>query len=378
MPTEAASELYRSPLAAKCGPAAKVRPRILFVGAFVAHSAGSRAASLLIADELEDRGWVTLRTSESHGRIARLTDMLSTSISERGRYDIAHVDLFSGKAFIWAEIVCAALRWIGRPYVLTLRGGGLPEFAARHPVRVKRLLRSAKTLTAPSQFLVDAMEQYSAQIKLIPNALVVNRYHYRIRERLQPRFVWVRAFHELYRPVQAVEALAVVAREHPDAILTMVGPDKRDGSFERTRQRAIELDIADRVEFTGGVAKAKIPEILDRHDIFLNTTSIDNTPVSVLEAMVSGLCVVSTDVGGIPYVVRHRSSAMLAPSGSLFGLVECIEELLADPALASRLSRNGKSRAEEFDWIRVVPGWTELFCEAMNARQESHVSDPYP
>lgn len=361
---QAASEPRRAPLAPSSGPAAELRPRILFVGAFVARSAGSRAASLLIADELEERGWTTLRTSDSHSRARRLVEMVRTVLSQRDRYDIAHVDLFSGKAFVWAEIVCAALRWIGRPYVLTLRGGGLPDFAARHPSRVKRLLGSAKALTAPSQFLIDAMRPFSDRIELIPNALVVDRYQYRFRERLQPRIVWVRTFHELYRPVQAVEALAAVVRNHPDATLTMVGPDKGDGSFQRTRRRAVELGVADRVEFTGGVAKARIPELLDRHDIFLNTTSVDNTPVSMLEAMVSGLCVVSTDVGGIPYIARHRSSAMLTPCGSLSDMVDCIGELLADPSLAARISRNGKSSAEGFDWVRVLPNWTEVFCGA--------------
>jgi glycosyltransferase involved in cell wall biosynthesis len=377
MATQAASEPHRAPLSAPSGPAAELRPRILFVGAFVARSAGSRAASLLIADELEERGWSTLRTSDSHSRVARLLDMLRTVVSQRERYDIAHVDLFSGKAFVWAEVVCAALRWLGRPYVLTLRGGGLPDFSARNPSRVKRLLGSAEALTAPSQFLVDAMTPFSDRIELIPNALVVDRYRYRVRERLQPRIVWVRTFHELYRPAQAVEALAALLRKHPDATLTMVGPDKGDGSFQRTRRRAVELGVAERVEFTGGVAKAKIPELLDRHDIFLNTTSVDNTPVSMLEAMVSGLCVVSTDVGGIPYIARHRSNAMLTPCGSLADMVDCIGELLEDPALAGRISRNGKSRAEEFDWIRVLPSWTELFCGAMRSQRESYVLDSH-
>ena len=57
----------------------------------------------------------------------------------------------------------------------------------------------------------------------------------------------------------------------------------------------------------------QVPSELNEFDIFLNTTFVDNTPVSVLEAMACGLCVVSTDVGGLSFLLEHEGDALLVP-----------------------------------------------------------------
>ena len=77
---------------------------------------------------------------------------------------------------------------------------------------------------------------------------------------------------------------------------------------------ARELGVAGHVEFRGPVPKANLPSVFAESDIFLNTTNVDNTPVTVVEALASGLCVVSTSVGGIPYLVQHERDALLVPA----------------------------------------------------------------
>ena len=74
-----------------------------------------------------------------------------------------------------------------------------------------------------------------------------------------------------------------------------------------------DLGVSERVEFAGGVAKADVPAALSRGDIFLNTTNVDNTPVSVLEAQAAGLAVVSTNVGGLPFLLEDGKNALLVP-----------------------------------------------------------------
>jgi glycosyltransferase involved in cell wall biosynthesis len=100
----------------------------------------------------------------------------------------------------------------------------------------------------------------------------------------------------------------------------MIGPDKGDGSFEETRQIAAELGVMSRISFPGPVLKTETPAWLDQGDIFLNTPEVDNTPVSVLEAMACGLCVVSTNVGGLPYLLENEADALLVPPNSVEGM----------------------------------------------------------
>jgi glycosyltransferase involved in cell wall biosynthesis len=144
----------------------------------------------------------------------------------------------------------------------------------------------------------------------------------------------------------------------------MVGPDKGDGSLQTTIELATKLSVGDQISWSGSVAKHEVPNCMDASDIFINTTNIDNTPVSVMEAMASGLCVVSTDVGGISYLLEHEHDALLVPPDDPEALASAVRRLLTEPGLAERLSRNARSKSEQFDWAMALPKWKELLTVA--------------
>jgi len=310
-------------------------------------------------------GWDVVCTSSKRNRVARLIDMMWTAWQYRKAYSIVLADVFSGPSFVWAEAVCWTLRRAGKPYVLTLHGGNLPAFARRHPRRVTRLLRSAAAVTAPSPYLQQHMRPYRDDVRLLPNPLDLSRYRFALRKNPRPNLVWLRAFQALYNPSLAVKVLASLTPRYPGAHLTMVGPDKGDGSFGNTRQLAVDLGVDDRSAFPGAVAKTEVPTWLNRGDVFLNTTNVDNTPVSVLEAMACGLCVVSTNVGGIPYLLEHERDALLVPPDDPEAMTTAVRRLLADPALAEKLSRNARKKAEQCDWSIVLPQWDAVLTHAM-------------
>ena len=98
---------------------------------------------------------------------------------------------------------------MGKPHVLTLHGGSLPEFAARWPGVVRRVLAAASAVTVPSEYLRREMRPYRSDLRLMPNPLDLAAYPYRRRERPEPRLVWLRAFHDTYNPSLAPRVLAL-------------------------------------------------------------------------------------------------------------------------------------------------------------------------
>lgn len=290
--------------------------------------------------------------------------MLVTAWRARRRYDVAQVDVFSGPAFRWAESVTWLLARMGKPVVLVLRGGNLPEFGRRRSGRVGRLLRRAAIVVSPSEYLRRALGDHRGDIRVIPNAIELSQHHARERTAPAPRLVWVRAFHEIYNPVMAIEALSAVRRAGVDARLVMAGPDKGDGSLERAKAAAVALSLEPHVTFEGRVPKDKIPSLLSGGDIFLNTANIDNAPVTVIEALASGLCVVSTDVGGMPDLLRSGTDALLVPRGDSTAMGQAVLRLLSEPGLAARLSREGRQTAAAFDWTHVIDAWEQTLHEA--------------
>ena len=334
---------------------------VLLVGNFAGGgSAGVRGVCEELALRLPHAGCPVVTTSSKPSRVLRLLDVVGTVLRQRRRYAVAQVDVFSGRAFVWAEAACAALRMVGKPYILTLHGGNLPRFARRRPTRVQRLLRSAAAVTTPSRYLMEDLAEYRDDVRFIPNGLDLGAYQPRRRMRAGPRLVWLRSFHRLYNPSLAVRIVPIVAARFPDVHLTMIGLDKGDGSLQETERTAAQLGVADRVVFRGAVAKRDVPAALAEADIFLNTTTVDNAPVSVVEAMASGLCVVSTNVGGMPYLVEDGHDGLLVPSDDAPAMAAAVMRILDEPDLAGTLSSRARQKATRFDWSPIIGEWRSL------------------
>jgi glycosyltransferase involved in cell wall biosynthesis len=333
---------------------------LLFVGNFLSAANLNRGYSEELTDRIEARGWRVYRTSARANRLGRLADMLATTWKLRRNYDVAHVDVFSGQAFVWAEAVCFELRRLGKPYVLTLRGGNLPEFAAQWGRRARKLLESAAVVTVPSAYLQEHMAPYRADLVLLRNAIDTSAYRFRARVKPRARLVWVRAFHEIYNPTLAIDVLASLARTHPDVTLTMLGPDK-DGSLAAVLERAEQRGVRDRLTIAGQVPKAAIPAHLDDADVFINTTDIDNTPISVLEALAAGLPVVSTSVGGLPFMLQSGRDALLVPPRDEAAMANAVRTVLDQADVAGQLSAAGREIARVSDWSFVMSEWERTF-----------------
>jgi glycosyltransferase involved in cell wall biosynthesis len=290
-----------------------------------------------------------------------------TAFIRRKEYQVAYVEVYSGAAFLWAEMVGGLLGSIRKPYILALHGGNLPAFSRRWPGRVKRLLKGARAITAPSRYLQEEMRLYREDVFLIPNALDLDNYPFRLRSTTSPRLVWLRAFHDIYNPQLAPLVMHRLRASFPEISLTMIGPDKGDGSLEETRKIIEELGLQKNIGLVPGIPKRRVPELLERADIFINTTNIDNTPVSVLEAMACGLCVVSTEVGGIPYLLDHALDALLVLPHAPDAMADAVKRILTEPGLAGRLSGNARCKTEQFDWSVILPQWEALFQEVLDA-----------
>ena len=369
---------------------------MLFVGAYPKPAALERYVSGDLALRLQSLDWKILVTSRRMGRVARALEILLDIWRWRGKYSIACVDVFSGPAFAWAEAACAQLRNLGKPYVLALHGGNLPAFSRLYPARVRNLLSSAAAVTCPSPYLVAELGSLRSDLVLLPNGLDLARYAFReprppvgddVRSRPDlnryalpgpppplRHLVWLRAFHEIYHPVLAIEVLARVRNEHPDVRLTMIGPDKGDGSFQQAKAAARRLGVAPAVSFPGAIPKPDVARHLAQAGIFLNTANCDNAPVSVLEALACGLAVVSTKVGGLPYLLAHEQTALLVPPDDAGAMAAAVCRLQTHPELAAQLGANGRKLAESFDWSLILPQWQHLLAAA----SQTSASPPAP
>ena len=158
-------------------------------------------------------------------------------------------------------------------------------------------------------------------------------------------------------------------RAHADATLTLVG----SGSQERAlRQLSAELGLR-HVTFAGRVDPDDMPRYYADADIYIQSSSVDNMPLSVLEAFASGLPVVSTDVGGVPTILTHGVHGLLAPDNDDAAIAARVLELLANPDRARALAAAAFVSCTTYEWSRVRDGWLAIYRQAAERPSDRHM-----
>ena len=332
--------------------------KILYLGTQLYKHGLNKTTIETLGPQLESESFKVLYASTKINFLFRLLDMVLSMFQYRRNIDYILIDTYSTKAFWYAFFCSQTARLFNIKYVPILHGGDLPNRLKKNPKLCQMIFANAYKNVAPSGYLKQAFEQRGySNLLYIPNSIEIQKYPYKQREKIAPNLLWVRAFATIYNPEMAVKVLFELRKTYPNATLTMVGPDK-DGSLLRTKAFADSLGVA--VCFTGKLAKEDWWQLSANYDIFINTTHFDNTPVSVMEAMALGLPVVSTNVGGIPFLLTDNENALLVDDNNANQMVSAILKLLENPVESKKLSTSARNYIEQMDWEIVKNKWHAL------------------
>ncbi|MGV7105408.1 glycosyltransferase family 4 protein [Flavobacterium sp. U410] len=306
----------------------------------------------------QSEGYDVVSVSEKKSFLFRILDMALACLFQRNMAFVL-IDTYSTKAF-WYTVICSQIcRLRNLRYIPILHGGNLPERLVKNPKLCRLVFSHAYRNAAPSNYLKNSFEEAGfTNVLYIPNSIEIDKYSFKKRTVFHPKLLWVRAFAEIYNPQMAVSVLHKISAVYPDALLTMVGPDK-EGIQHEVERLAKDLNV--KVQFTGKLTKEEWWKLSEDYDFFINTTHFDNTPVSVMEAMALGLCVVSTNVGGLPYLLEHERDSILVPDNEINEMAEKIVALMQKPFEAEQLTLNARSKAEQWDWRIIKEAWNRLF-----------------
>ncbi len=291
--------------------------------------------------------------------VLRLLDMIRVFLFQSHRADYIIIDTYSSNAFYFAWTIAQLSRLFGKKYIPYLHGGGLPTRLKNNPRLSKMIFNHSFINISPSGYLKAVFDASGFKAEVIPNFIEVKNYPYCHRGTLKPNILWVRSFHRQYNPSLAIEVFHQLVKKYPDAGMCMVGPDK-DGSLEDCRKLAVKLGLQDKIRFTGILSREEWINLAADYSIFLNTTNFDNMPVSIIEAMALGLPVISTNVGGIPYLIENGINGLLVPPAETAAMLDAVEQLLTTPGLAGKLSENARKKAEGFDAGAILEKWKAL------------------
>ena len=254
--------------------------------------------------------------------------------------------------FFWITLPAIILiKLQGKKVILNARGGGANAFFKRWKWIVKPVIQRCEMVTTPSGFLQDVFkEQLGITPVIIPNIADFSQFKFKKRTILAPRLIITRSLEDIYNVECAIQAFKILHNQYPHGTLAVVG----DGTLRTGLEKLThDIGLTDAVTFHGRVSHDRIQNLYKKNDIFINSSNVDNLPGTILEAFACGLPVVSTNAGGIPYMVDHGRTGLLVKKNNHKELARQVALLLEDHILADRLVRNAWTECQNYAWDSI-------------------------
>lgn len=289
--------------------------------------------------------------------MVRFPIYLAKLLVELRKADVTHIFSAAFSSFLISTVPAFYVsRILGKKVIVNYRS----PFGKRHVSAswiARSILRRADKVVVPSEYLVDVFREFHVTAEAIPNVVDLTLFSYRAREPLRPFLLSSRNLEFRYGVDLVVRAFAEVQKVFPEARLWVVGEGPQENAIRRL---TAELDLKG-VEVAGRVTRENIGRFYDKADILVNAPRVDNMPVSILEAFASGLPVVTTDAGGIPYIVRHEQTGLVSNTEDWRQLAANVIRLLQDPTLVRRLTENAYQQSFTYHWDTIRQQWLRLY-----------------
>lgn len=330
---------------------------LLYIGNKLSKHGVTPTTIEILGPLLEQEGFTVAYSSSLKNKVLRFIAMI-WSVFRYRKVDCVLIDTYSTANFWYAFATSQLCRCLKLKYILILHGGNLISRLKNNTIICRMIFKHSFQNVSPSLFLMEQFKSKGYENLIhIPNSVEMENYSFLKREKANPNLLWVRSFAKIYNPMMAIDVFAAIKKKYPEATLCMVGPEK-DGSLVSAKQKAKDLKLD--ILFTGKLSRQDWKNKSSAYDIFINTTHFDNMPVSVIEAIALGLAVVSTNVGGIPFLLENQKDALLVPDGDVDEMVEAVDKLIGDSELFSSITTNARRKSEQFDWQVVKTKWMTI------------------
>lgn len=306
-------------------------------------------------------------SSDKKNPILRMLDMLYTVFKNRKKAKLILIDSYSTLNFWYTYLIAKEARFFGIKYIPILHGGKYESRLNRSPKASKFIFSNSYKNISPSVFLQEIFKKSGFDSIHINNSFNISNYNFKERKTISPKVLWVRQIAPVYNPMLALKAVAILKKEYPLIELCMVGPANFPDFFSEFQALVKSLDIENNVKLTGKLTKEEWIKLSEKYDIFINTTNSDNQPLSVIEAMALGLPQISTNAGGLPYLINNKIDGLVINVGDEVALANAIREYLINPLQAYEYSIRARKKVEDFDWSIVRNKWFDVFEEAFLA-----------
>ena len=322
--------------------------KILLISNYQAGIGGINAQVDLLQQFInQEDGWQADIFSTRGNPIRRCIAFIKLLCRAR-RYDILHIHACSYWGMVPAVFgIIAGKLWRKRT-IITYHGGGAEEYFDKHAAFVRRWLGWADEVIVLSGFLKEIFDQHQIPCVVIPN-IVVLRPQTEGTTTFAPKFISIRHLEPLYNISCVLQAYKQVLKQYPEASLDILG----QGSMRAALEAYVQEHKLTGVTFVGQVPNDKIYDYFANVSIMLSAPKIDNMPVSILEAMNAGLLVISSRVGGVPYMIDDGKTGLLFESENSNDLADKMLWALEHPQEVNTMINAAQKEVQKYSWENV-------------------------
>jgi glycosyltransferase involved in cell wall biosynthesis len=242
------------------------------------------------------------------------------------------------------------------------------------------MLARARKIIAVSHFTKWELTHYykipASKIRVIHNGVDINKFQPAVHKRrvkvelgFNPDDLAIVSVGRLYARkglFTLIESVPAVVKCFPNAKFIISGKGQSD-EMRKLIIHAEKLGVKDNIIFTGYYPDKKLPKLYQAADVFAFSTFYEHHPFAVLEAMATGLPVVTTTVGGIPETIDSGRNGFLVEPFNQRQFADRILYLLEHPAEAAEMGSKARKTVEErFDWRIVVKDAMKVYDEALS------------
>jgi glycosyltransferase involved in cell wall biosynthesis len=258
--------------------------------------------------------------------------------------DILHAHVSADGSFWRKSCVLLLASTLGVRTILHLHAGRFPRFYASLPFVLQKVVRLVFARVDIVVVLSRAWgewvtDTFSAPVEIISNPVVIPR-EAPVRAMQSVSVVALGRLGRNKGTFDLIHATQILKARHPDVELLLAG----DGELSVAEKLANDLGLAKNVKILGWVDESARASLLESASVFVLPSYSEGLPMSMLEAMATGLPVVVTPVGGITDVVRDGVEGFIVAPGDLQNLADRIDALLSDSDLRSRMGDAGRLR----------------------------------
>lgn len=256
-----------------------------------------------------------------------------------------------------------AFRDLHQPVIHTLHSIAEKE-APKFDIRTnKRIYASKKAvpvaLTSTVQDSIELLYELPKEsIPIIYNGIDIRKFNpskdYSFKTN-KIRIVNVASFSQPKNQGCLIEAFMKLHRKYPNTILSLAGTGP---NMEQIQNLVQKLDLSSSVEFLGSVDN--VSAVLEESDIFVLPSTYEGMPMSIIEAMASGLPIVASRVGGIPDMIDDGNDGILIDP-TVNSLYLAIEKLINDQCLRERLGKNARKKSEGMSSFIMAENYLALY-----------------